>query len=69
MQIKIWSLETYLDIACDEFVYMSIQWLHFKGCIDFVTENSFSLMTSNFSIETTFFIFLKRCHYSDLNSL
>ena len=29
MQIKIWRWETYLDITCDEFVYMSIQWLHF----------------------------------------
>ena len=29
IQIKIWSWETYLDITCDEFVYMSIQWLPF----------------------------------------
>ena len=29
MQIKIWSWETYLDITCDEFVYISLQWLHF----------------------------------------
>ena len=29
MQIRIWSGETYLDITFDEFVYMSIQGLHF----------------------------------------
>ena len=41
MQIEILSWETYLDNTCDEIVYMSMQELHFKGCIDFVTENSF----------------------------
>ena len=25
---KIWGLETCLEITCDEFVYMSTQWLH-----------------------------------------
>ena len=43
--------------------------LHYKGCIDFVTENSFSWMTSKFSIVTTLFIFLKICSNSDINSI
>ena len=28
MQTKIWGWETYLEITCDEFVYISTQWLH-----------------------------------------
>ena len=60
MHIKNGSWETYLDITCDEFVYMNIQWLRFEGCIDFVTENSFSRMPSIFSIETTFFLYFSK---------
>ena len=28
MLTKVLGLETYLEITCDEFVYMSTQWLH-----------------------------------------
>ena len=41
IQVKIWSWETYLGMTCGALVCMSIQELHLKGCIDFVTENSF----------------------------
>ena len=32
IQVKIWSWEAYLDITCDEFVYMSTQWLQTMNC-------------------------------------
>ena len=28
MSNKIWGWETYLEITCDKFIYMSTQWLH-----------------------------------------
>ena len=57
MTIKIWSWETFLDISCDGFVYEYTLAALLKGPKTRFLE---------FSIVTTFFIFLKMGYYSEI---
>ena len=60
MLIKIWCWETFFDITCDKLA-------HFEGCVDFVVQNSISLMMRKVTIVTTL-TQMKTLHFISLNS-